>query len=853
MNLRTLLMIIMTLVIGTLFLVFAYGFTHSGVDMAQQGILDGAQQLIGTSPGAVGVSVNNGVPAVSALPPTITGVTWDAETWGPGLTIRGTNFGSSPSLTELADTTTGWGLGGVLPSIVTANNLEIRASGFSGGAVSYGSGDPAHWGDGQGSFSFRPGDSVQLQVTNSQTGQTASFTTTYPKNAPMPTITMNPTPLPATTTDGTINLSGQVAFNGTPLANQAVCLSASSGTFSSSSGQTVTDHPGVFMTFTDASGNWSAAYTAPGTAGKETITASTAGQSISASTQAMPPSITGVAWNTSTWSPQATLVGSGFGNAAGNVELYDANGSPSWWDNTGTAISPSGAGSVKLTAQWSNQAIIVSDLATYHQIQGWRNWLSPGDAITMDVENVSGQTLTFDTAYPKSAPMPIVSLRSIASVQIGQSTTVGGSVSFDGQPLANQQVQLSVNGGSLSSATVTTNANGDFSGNYSAPNAAETDTITATVAGQSVTQALTVIAPPKITGVTWNTSTWAPSLVVSGSGFGSSAGNVELYDATQNTWWDNTGKTGSAMNPASAGADTVTASWDDTSIGLSAFNAYGQDTGWRSWLTPGDAITVYAENTQTGQTASYNSTYPKSAPMPTVSINNPGNLLSGEETLITGSVTWQGQALDNALVNLTASGGTLSATTLTTNSSGQFSVTYTAPSTTGTDTITASSITAQASTAVTVTNTVPITGTNAMFVSSTSLIQSVTYAGGSFAQDTPNTPVSLPANVGGENGYNPPNGSYTITGVSGTVSTNMSGTQNGAAPYVQFTNGSGQVLATDWIPVNFGDDPNVPFSFTAPSGTFGAAFGWGTTQATGDTVTSWFATWNNVTATLAFQ
>ncbi len=889
-NLRTILLTIVAVVLTVVFLVWGYGATRSGTNSAQVGILQGAQALIGASPNAVQTTVNNGVPSTTTAPSTITGVTWNTSTWSPSLTIDGYNLGTSGAL-SITDNTTGWlaASGGVAPAVSARSNLAVQVSGLSG----YGGGDVNTWADGQGSWSFRPNDQLTIQVTNNQLGETTAFNTAYPATAPMPTITMTPNPLPTMTTDGTVNLSGKVAFNGTPLANQAVALTATGGSFSSSSGQYVKDNPNVFMTFTDANGNWSATYTAPTAAGNYTITASTAGQSVSESTAASdpapavtwsypsgqtftvaqaqatgcgqgvvwsftPPSyggysgwsqgwdaptpqlqftstsgclspnglsvgthrvvlifffangqtaqatsqpititanpsvsinatthlhsgasetitgtvtvggspdanvkvalsapsgdgtfssatvttngsgdfsdtytapgtsetftlsatsggITGsapitveplqiarVTWNTSTWPPSMTVAGNGFGSSGILEVIENAQGQGAAWDN-----NPSTPDNNLQVSSWSDTGISAGDFASYGATNGF--YFAPGEAVGIMVTNgQTGQSASYSTTYPANAPMPTVTLNPVADINTGQLTTITGNVNFGGAGLANQQVNLTASGGSLGASSVQTDGSGNFSVTYTAPSAGGTYTVTAASDTGHATANVTVNNPPQITGVTFNTGAWAPQLTITGANFGASAGNVELLDHTQSAWWDNAGTTGGAMAPANTGADSVNASWSNTSIGLSNFNGYGQNVGWHDYLAPGDAITVYVENTQTGQTTSYNTTYPSSAPMPAVALNSIASVQTGQSTTVSGTVTWQGQALNNALVTLSATGGSLGNATVTTNSSGQFSATYTAPSTAGTYTITASSFTSSTSTNVKVTVPPPI-------------------------------------------------------------------------------------------------------------------------------------------------
>lgn len=205
--------------------------------------------------------------------PIISNVTWGGTTWSPSLTITGTNLGSYASVTT-QDDTTNWistPTSGVQPQIASSTSTKLVISGFNG----YGSGDDTFWSDGLGSWSFRPGDQVTITYQDT-TGQTTQYTTTYP-SSPMPTVSIaHVSSQPA---DSTVTLSGTVSFNGTPLANQAVVLTSSSGFFTPS-GSYVADNPNEFMVFTDANGDWTASYTTPSTPNGATvqIKASSAGQ-----------------------------------------------------------------------------------------------------------------------------------------------------------------------------------------------------------------------------------------------------------------------------------------------------------------------------------------------------------------------------------------------------------------------------------------------------------------------------------------------------------------------------------------------------------------------------------------------
>ena len=225
-------------------------------------------------------SQNTEVPIIpGAVTPHITGVVWDTSPWGPQVTIDGNGFGNPPSAGQasltMADKNRNWVAGnsiqyGVKPIITSWRNNQIVVSGFNG----YGGADLSDWSDGQGSFVFAPGDSVDVQVMNPQTGATDSMTSTYPPDAPMPTMTLNPvrTPMLAGTR---VNLSGKVTFGGRGLAEQAVSATTTSGTLG---GATYQDNAKEVSGTTDSSGNFSIPYTAPAVASNPTITITADGQ-----------------------------------------------------------------------------------------------------------------------------------------------------------------------------------------------------------------------------------------------------------------------------------------------------------------------------------------------------------------------------------------------------------------------------------------------------------------------------------------------------------------------------------------------------------------------------------------------
>ncbi|MHB1702220.1 MAG: beta strand repeat-containing protein, partial [Acidobacteriaceae bacterium] len=606
-------------------------------------------------------------------PPQITGVTWNTGTWPPQITVVGSGLGNTGIVSVIENAS---GQGAVWDNNTNTPDNKLQVSSWSDTGIS--AGNFASYGAANG-FYFAPGEAVGITVTNGQTGQSASYTATYPANAPMPTVELNP--VAAIDMGQSTVVSGNVSFGGTGLANQQVSLTASGGTLGASTVQT------------DASGNFSATYTAGNAGGTFSVSAASDTGSASASVTVSVPAPT-VTWaypsgrSFTVAQAQATGCGQGVtwsftppstGGYAGWSQSWDTPWNQLQFTSTSGCLSPSGL-----------------SVGT-HQVDLMFFFAGGQTAIATS----SPITITASPSVSISATTPLFS---------GASEDITGTVAVNGTPDANVTVALSTpsSDGTWSSTTVTTNGSGQFSDTYTAPSTSGTFTLSATSGGVTGTVPI-VVEPMQITGVTWNTGTWGPSVTVSGNGFGASTGNVELLDSTWTVWWNNTGQNGPAMNPANFGADGMSASWGDTAIGLSGFSGYGQNVGWRDFLTPGDAITVYVENTQTGQTASYNTTYPSSAPMPAIALNSIASVQTGQSTTVSGTVTWQGQALGNALVTLSATGGSLGNTAVTTNSSGQFSATYTAPSGTGTDTITASSFTSTASTNVTVTSPMSIT------------------------------------------------------------------------------------------------------------------------------------------------
>lgn len=435
-----------------------------------------------------------------------------------------------------------------------------------------------------------------------------------------------------------------------------------------------------------------------------------------------------VSFGTSTWGPSMTITGSGFGNTpppdALTLKVIDT--SRGWMAQN----APSG---VTMNIQsWTNTKIVVSGFIGYgggdtsNFADGLGSWVfAPNDQLTVTVTNPQTNNQgSFNTQYPSSAPMPTVSMSTSTSVVgVNGTVTVSAHVAFAGTPMANQAVNFSAPAGTFAAPggsqvsppdyIVFTDANGNATATYTAPSSPGTEAISVMSDAVIETSNVNVVGPPTYQSVNWNTSVWPPQVTITGSNFGPTAGNVELYDTTHGTWWDNTGTTGSATNPPGAGADQMTASWSDSSITLSNFNAYGQPVGWVDQLLPGDAITIYVQDVQTGETSSYNTTFPSNATMPVLTMNGVSTTITGQTATVSGQVMFNDSALANQVVTLSVGSGSFSGSSsinVTTNAQGQFSTTFTAPGSAGTYTITGVCDNSRASTSIPVVEKPSISG-----------------------------------------------------------------------------------------------------------------------------------------------
>lgn len=222
------------------------------------------------------------------------------------------------------------------------------------------------------------------------------------------------------------------------------------------------------------------------------------------------PHIENVEWNTSVWGPELTLTGYGFGNSPQNQ-----NGTFTIGDQSRGWVAGNAAGyGVQPTIQtWRNDKIVVTGFAGYGQSDasdwndGLGSWVfAPGDDLTIQVENPqTGVAGSEKVTYPTNAPMPSLSVNAISKNLTGGSVTeISGHVTFGGQPISNQAVNVSVTGGTPSATAyqnntseyvVQTDTNGDFSVPYTVPNQPGTYQVTVMVDSVDSTESVTVWAP----------------------------------------------------------------------------------------------------------------------------------------------------------------------------------------------------------------------------------------------------------------------------------------------------------------------------------------------------------------------
>ena len=286
------------------------------------------------------------------------------------------------------------------------------------------------------------------------------------------------------------------------------------------------------------------------------------------------------------------------------------------------------------------------------------------------------------------------------SVNGGQSTITinvsNGSVGLSGQP-----VQISVSGnGTLNSTSGTTDSQGNVVVTFTASSVTTGTTITATCDGATGSTSIAVV--PVITNITFGTSSWPPTVVVSGQGFGVSASNLLSLSATcgntslnviTNYYLNDGSKWVSGCGVLSYGTWTNTQINDVGSGSNLSFTNYGGGNG--IWLFhPNDTVNFTVTN-PLGQSVSANATYPSNAPMPTFANCQSNNSvpLYGSQITYSGYLYLNGNSsipIPNVPVNISFSGGNIgtfsngsTSISVMTNSQGYFSTVFTTNSTVG--------------------------------------------------------------------------------------------------------------------------------------------------------------------------
>ncbi|QRF23488.1 hypothetical protein FY534_07285 [Alicyclobacillus sp. TC] len=580
-----------------------------------------------------GVTVTNPAPSIS-------GVSWNTTSGAsPSLTISGSNFVEGATVT-LLDTTAGWQTGA--QSGVTPNATWMSASSIDVSSLQ---------GYGNGSFVFQPNDAITVEVTNPD-GQDAKYDTTYPGGAVSLTLSA-----PQTVQEGEpVNITGSVTNNGQGLANALVNLSATGGSL---------DPTGAY---TDSNGNYVAQYTAT-TTGTYTLTASADGVSQSATVQVVAPQLT-ISVATPSYGAQ---VGQTY-TVSGQLTL---NGQPV--SNQIVTLSATGTDNGGTLLQQTVQTDANGEFST--------EWTAPSDAGSVQIDAASGQQ-TAQTEVTVVAPQITITTNAPSSGAVSDNTyTVSGQLTLGGQPVTNQTVTLSASAGTLGSTSVTTDSQGDFSTTWTAPGTAENVTLTASVGNDAQTDTVIVVEPEMNVAISLNgTSVLHEQASSNGTTQSESEPMIsgETYDLTAQVTDDSgnplPGQTvqmsvdQGTLSEASATTDAngdISFTWTPASTqGQTSVSAQLQLTV--DGLTNTVSVTVYRPQFQL------------------VVQNNGEPTLTGATYDLYIDVMADGQSVGNATVDVSASAGSLSASSTNVGSSGSNdAIQWTAPNTEQTVTLTA--------------------------------------------------------------------------------------------------------------------------------------------------------------------
>ncbi len=424
------------------------------------------------------------------------------------------------------------------------------------------------------------------------------------------------------TAGGTATVSGKVLFNQTAVSGEGVVLSVQGGGSLSSS--TVT---------TDANGNFTATYTAPTGPASVTITAADPTLGVTgtvAVSVVMPPSMTLSATPTPVATGQSVTI-------SGQVMINNV-GAP----NQTITLSDNSAGG-------SFTSVTIDSSGNYTA-----TYTAPSSASSVTI-TATDAALNLTKTAQVSVETPVITITaSPTTVNSGGKVTITGTVTLGGTGLASQPVTLSDNnaGGSFSSTTVTTDANGNFTATYTAPIGVSSVTLTASALGTSSTVQVSIETPSMTLNATPTPVATGQTVAISGQVLINNAGapnqTVTLSDNNAGGSFtpvtiDSSGKfTATYTTPSSASSVTITAT--DAALNLTK-------TAQVSVETP--AITITA---------------------------NPTTVNSGGKVTIKGTVMLGGNVFANQPVTLSDNnaGGSFTPTTVTTDTNGNFTTTYTA-------------------------------------------------------------------------------------------------------------------------------------------------------------------------------
>ncbi len=381
---------------------------------------------------------------------------------------------------------------------------------------------------------------------------------------------------------------------------------------------------------------------------------------------------------------------------------------------------------------------------------------------------------SFQQAFPVtvSTPVPSGAMLHWAESSTGTGDVLTGTLTTtSGSPIAGATLTLSATSGSLSTNTVTTNAQGQFTVSATPAGSAPLTIVTLGIGSTgTVSLGSTAIDPLVYGNQAWtdigipvsageeitvtSTGSWASDLYASVNGssgtpvlVGSDSTYVAGTSGTLYLGTDGTSQSGIvdalvSVTPINnvvptldlkTSASSVTASQTVTLHGslmmgttpvvgariplstsggtfgsgstvTATTNAQGDWT--QSWTAPasGSATIIASYVPASGSPISQVITEAVTASTPVLILDAGSQSLSADSnstTLITGTLTQNGQPVTNTVVTVTATDGTLNASSVTTNSQGQFTVIYTAGSNAGSSIITASADGVQATTTIT--------------------------------------------------------------------------------------------------------------------------------------------------------